>query len=105
MRRRARPDLWEPGEGNLPRPPDLRPQEIAPKNISLCDVVIDSGDVDKRASVDEITVSQNSCGYTVKPGGKAELTANNTIRILPGFHAERGSRFHAQLAYCGTTAE
>ena len=34
MRQRARPDLWEPGEGNLPRPPGLA--KIGQSEQSLC---------------------------------------------------------------------
>jgi pimeloyl-ACP methyl ester carboxylesterase len=74
--------------------------EIAPSDLELCGTV-EEGEVDKRAAIDNMTVSKDNCGFVVESGGKVELKARDFIRLEPGFHAKRGSTFSARIGSCG----
>ena len=43
---------------------------------------------------------QESSPFIISPGHQAQLTAEQQIRLGPGFHAQSGSHFHAQLRDC-----
>lgn len=53
-------------------------------------------------ATESITAGGPGNEFTVEPGGEALFIAGQTIRFLPGFHAQAGSYVHAHITTTGT---
>jgi hypothetical protein len=71
-------------------------------NIHVPSTTFALGEIDCFNATNEITVAGDSSNVVIEHGATAEFIAGQSIRFLPGFHAQEGSYVNATITTNGT---
>jgi hypothetical protein len=75
---------------------------VVPTNFQVPSTTLTSGDSDCFNATDTITVAGDDSQVIVESGASAEFIAGQSIRFLPGFHAQEGSYMLGHITTTGS---
>jgi hypothetical protein len=82
--------------------------ESIPSDISVSDTIVGNGETACFDATDTLTFTGETDTVEFQNGSVVDLIAGNTIRLLPGFHAQEGSSVYASITttsqYCFSSA-
>jgi hypothetical protein len=74
---------------------------IVPPLLSVIDTIIKNGEASCFNALQTITIAGDDNDVVVSNGASADFIAGESIRFLPGFHAQSGSNVHATITTSG----